>query len=307
MSDISLTDVCNRIMSPTKRVSVLIPTRGRPTMMFDALKSCWENESGQGGIEYLIALDDDDQKSIDYFTSTIIPYMDEHEVDYQVFTVPRLGYIRLNEYLNYLASRADGAWYLFFNDDSRMKTKDWDNVIEKHNGKFKILRCKSNHEHPYAIFPIIPHEYFVLTGSISPQQMTDAWVSQVAYLCDIMENEYDIEIFHDRYDISGNPETNDDVYAGRVQLEGNPDNPMDLNSPQMNILRHQTCAKIMWYLKQKGQYNDHFEKILNDAGPAWDILEANDAHGLTKRRDHNEKYTPYQSASKEEVARRGGK
>ena len=237
MSDISLTDVCNRIMSPTKRVSVLIPTRGRPTMMFDALKSCWENESGQGGIEYLIALDDDDQKSIDYFTSTIIPYMDEHEVDYQVFTVPRLGYIRLNEYLNYLASRADGAWYLFFNDDSRMKTKDWDNVIEKHNGKFKILRCKSNHEHPYAIFPIIPHEYFVLTGSI----------------------------------------------------------------------RYQTCAKIMWYLKQKGQYNDHFEKILNDAGPAWDILEANDAHGLTKRRDHNEKYTPYQSASKEEVARRGGK
>jgi len=123
----------------------------------------------------------------------------------------------------------------------------------------------------------------VLTGSISPQQMTDAWVSQVAYLCDIMENEYDIEIFHDRHDITGNPETNDETFSNRPQLEGDPSNPMDLNSPQMIQRRYIDCAKIMWYLRQKGDYNDHFENALAGKGPAWDKLEANDPHGLTSR------------------------
>ena len=283
VEQIDLAKLCNRIMAPTKRVSVLVPTRKRPKMMFEALKSLWKTASKEGGVEYLIALDDDDQESIDYFKKTIIPYMDKKKIDYEVHVVPRWGYERLNEYLNYLASKANGAWYLFFNDDARMKSKDWDKTIYKHTGKFRILRVKDNHEHPYAIFPIIPHAFYVLTGSISPQQMTDAWVSQVAYLCDIMENEYDIEIFHDRHDITGNPETNDETFKNRPQLEGDPGNPMDLNSPQMIQRRYIDCAKIMWYLRQKGDYNDHFEKLLSGRGPAWDKLEANDPHGLTSR------------------------
>lgn len=283
VEQIDLAKLCNRIMAPTKRVSVLVPTRKRPKMMFEALKSLWKTASKEGGVEYLIALDDDDQESIDYFKKTIIPYMDKKKIDYEVHVVPRWGYERLNEYLNYLALKANGAWYLFFNDDARMKSKDWDKTIYKHTGKFRILRVKDNHEHPYAIFPIIPHEFYVLTGTISPQQMTDAWVSQVAYLCDIMENEYDIEIFHDRHDITGNPETNDETFNNRPQLEGDPSNPMDLNSPQMIQRRYTDCAKIMWYLRQKGDYNDHLEKLLSGKGPAWDKLEANDPHGLTSR------------------------
>ena len=283
VEQIDLAKLCNRIMAPTKHVSVLVPTRKRPKMMFEALKSLWKTVSKEGFVEYLIALDDDDQESIDYFKKTIIPYMDKKKIDYEVHAVPRWGYERLNEYLNYLASKANGAWYLFFNDDARMKSKDWDKTIYKHTGKFRILRVKDNHEHPYAIFPIIPHAFYVLTGSISPQQMTDAWVSQVAYLCDIMENEYDIEIFHDRHDITGNPETNDETFSNRPQLEGDPSNPMDLNSPQMIQRRYIDCAKIMWYLRQKGDYNDHFEKLLSGKGPAWDKLEANDPHGLTSR------------------------
>ena len=279
----ALAELCNRMITPTKRISVLIPTRKRPKMMFDALKSLWKTVSKEGSVEYLIALDDDDQESIDYFKKTIIPYMDKKKIDYGVYVVPRWGYERLNEYLNYLASKASGAWYLFFNDDARMKSKDWDKTICKHTGKFRILRVKDNMEHPYAIFPIIPHEFYVLTGTISPQQMTDAWVSQVAYLCDIMENEYDIEIFHDRHDITGNPETNDETFKNRPQLEGNPENPMDLNSPQMIQRRYTDCAKIMWHLKLKGDYNTHFEKLLSGKGPVWDKLEANDLHKVTTR------------------------
>ena len=305
MSRVELNQVCVNIMEPTKRVSVLVPTRGRPEMMFKALKSLWTTQSKQDGVEYMIALDDDDQESIEYFEKTIIPYMEKKDIDYEIHVVPRWGYARLNEYLNYLAARANGAWYLFFNDDARMKTKDWDKIIDRHGRDFKILRVKDNHEHPYAIFPIIPHDYYVLTGSISPQQMTDAWVSQIAYLCDIMENEYDIEIFHDRHDITGNPETNDDVFKGREQLEGNPGNPMDLNSPQMIAIRYQTCAKIMWYLKKQGCDNSHFKKVMDGTGPAWDLLESNDPHGLTQSRKADASYTPSQSTSKEEVARRG--
>lgn len=302
MEKVDLARTCRQIMAPSKRVSVLVPTRKRPAMMFEALKSLWDTQSSQQGVEYLIALDDDDQESIDYFQQHIIPHMDEHDIDYEVHVVPRWGYTRLNEYLNYLASKASGAWYLFFNDDARMKSPDWDQTICRHTGKFRILRVKDNHEHPYAIFPVIPHSWYVLCGYISPQQMTDAWVSQIAYLCDIMENEYDVEIFHDRHDITGNPETNDEIFTGRQQLEGNPKDPRDLNSPEMTIKRYQDCARIMWYLRHTGGYNDHFDNMLSGKGPAWNKLEANDPHGLTSRVNPGQTYK-VTNTSKEEHAR----
>ena len=62
MSRVELNQVCVNIMEPTKRVSVLVPTRGRPEMMFKALKSLWTTQSKQDGVEYMIALDDDDQE-----------------------------------------------------------------------------------------------------------------------------------------------------------------------------------------------------------------------------------------------------
>jgi len=277
----TLEQVCRKtVLGPNKRISVLLPTRGRAELSFKSLKTLWDTVSNKTDIEYLIALDDDDQTSIDYYESTAIPYMEENGIEYQVHVVPRWGYAQLNTYINYLGQQASGRWIMFWNDDAIMESKDWDLEIEKHTGKFRVLRMPDQSEHPYSIFPIVPHEWKVLLGDLSPQQMTDAWVSQIAYLCNIMVN-IPVKVTHDRFDLTGN--NNDETFNNRPQFEGNPSDPRDLNSPEMTNRRYQDAARIMWYLKTIDDYNDHFEKAITGKEDTWKYLKANDPNGQTAR------------------------
>ena len=277
----TLEQVCRKaVFGANKRISVLLPTRGRAELSFKSLKTLWDTVSDKTDVEYLIALDDDDQTSIDYYESTAIPYMEENGIEYQVHVVPRWGYAQLNTYINYLGQQASGRWIMFWNDDAIMESKDWDLEIEKHTGKFRVLRMPDQSEHPYSIFPIVPHEWKVLLGDLSPQQMTDAWVSQIAYLCNIMVN-IPVKVTHDRFDLTGN--NNDETFNNRPQFEGNPSDPRDLNSPEMTNRRYQDAARIMWYLKTIDDYNDHFEKAITGKEDTWKYLKANDPNGQTAR------------------------
>jgi len=280
---VDLQRVCQDILGPTKRISVLLPTRGRAELSFKALTTLWSTADNNKGIEYLIALDDDDQASIDYYESTVIPYLEDEGLDYEIHVVPRWGYAKLNEYINYLGRQASGEFILFWNDDAIMETKGWDKEIDKFKGKFRVLRMPDQSEHPYSIFPIVPHKWKSLLGELSPQQMTDAWVSQVAYLCNIMVN-IPVKVTHDRFDLTGN--NNDETYNNRPQFEGNPNDPRDLNSPEMSLRRYKDCAKIMWYLREIDDYNDHFEKVINSPKGkynAWKYLDDNDPNKQTSR------------------------
>lgn len=279
---IDLKQACqNIVLGPDKRISVLLPTRGRAELSFKSLKTLWNTVKDPIGVEYLVALDDDDQESIDYYETTVVPYMEEHDIDYQVHVVPRWGYAKLNQYINYLGQQATGQWIMFWNDDAIMESQSWDQEIDKHTGKFRILRMPDQSEHPYSIFPIVPHEWKALLGEMSPHQMTDAWVSQIAYLCNIMVN-IPIKVTHDRFDLTGN--NNDETYNNRPQFEGKPNDPRDLNSPQMTQRRYLDASKIMWYLKIQGDYNDHFERVItNKEKNAWKHLDGNDPNKQTSR------------------------
>lgn len=278
MAGLNLTKRCQHIITPNKRISVLLPTRGRAELSFNSLKTLWDNANSNEGIEYLVALDDDDQESIDYYKETVIPYYEKENIDHHISVVPRWGYERLNEYINYLGANSQGHFMMFWNDDAIMETKGWDLEIDKYQGQFRILRMPDQSEHPYSIFPIVPHKWQALLGILSPQQMTDAWISQIAYLCNIMVN-IPVKVTHDRFDLTGN--NNDEIYNNRPQLEGNPEDPRDLNSPQMTQRRYLESAKIMWYLKEIDDYNDHFEQVLNGTTDPWKYLKLNDPNGQT--------------------------
>jgi hypothetical protein len=281
---LNLQEVCNDILGPTKRISVLLPTRGRAELSFKSLSTLWATAKNNTGIEYLVALDEDDEASIEYYEQTVIPYLEAEDIDYQIHVVPRWGYERLHEYVNYLGTKASGEFMMFWNDDAIMDTKGWDKEIDKFQGQFRVLRMPDQSEHPYSIFPIIPHKWKSLLGTLSRQQMSDAWVSQIAYLCNIMVN-IPVKVTHDRFDLTGN--NNDETYNNRPQLEGNPSDPRDLNSPEMTAMRYQDCAKIMWYLKEINDYNDHFQNVISAEKPgdynAWKYLEANDPNAQTSR------------------------
>jgi hypothetical protein len=280
MAKIEFKSLLLNAISPTKRISVLLPTRGRAELSFNSLKTLWKTADSNKDIEYLIALDDDDKESIDYYTQTVIPYLKKENIDHHIFILPRMGYERLHEYVNYLGAHSQGHFIMFWNDDAVMETNGWDLEIDKYHGQFRILRMPDQSEHPYSIFPIVPHKWQTLLGQLSRQQMTDAWVSQIAYLCNIMIN-IPVKVTHDRFDLTGN--NNDETFNNRPQLEGNPDDPRDLHSSQMNQNRYQDCARIMWYLKEIEDYNDHFEQVLNGTADAWKYLKENDPNGQTTR------------------------
>ena len=261
-------------------IAVLLPTRGRGKLAERSLLSLIDKAKDNSRIEYRVALDNDDQESLDYFKDVIIPKFEELDINFDVIAIDPLGYARLNEYVNLLGKMADAEWLFFWNDDAIMNTQGWDDLVAEHTGKFRVLRMQEQSQHPYAIFPIVPKDWYHLLGTLSSHQMSDAQISQIGYMCNIVEN-IDVHCTHDRFDLTGN--NNDETYNNRPQLEGNPSNPLDLNSNQMTVGRYEQCFKIMWYLRKIGQYNDHFDKSIHKEENMWKYLEENDPKGHTSR------------------------
>ena len=249
-------------------------TRGRPELAFKSLKSMIDLAHNVDEIEFCVAIDNDDIKSMDYFKETVVPWFEEKDHNILVMTFDRLGYANLPKYMETLALNSRGAWFIVWNDDALMESQDWDKEIVSYTGQFKLLAFKDNHnEHPYSIFPIVPREWVVLFGTISPQQAIDAWVSQIAYIVDCFQR-IEATVTHDRHDLTGN---NDDAtYAEREFLEGDPENPKDAFHPDMVALKQQYVEKVVWFLKCIGQDTGRWDKVLRKEVGAMALLHEND-------------------------------
>jgi len=261
-------------LQPTKAISILMATRGRPELAFKSLKSMIDLAHNVDEIEFCVAIDNDDIKSMDYFKETVIPWFEGKEYDILVMSFDRLGYAKLNEYMRTLAENSKGAWLIVWNDDALMESQDWDKEIVSYTGKFKLLAFKDNHnQHPYSIFPILPRDWFVLFGQISPQQANDAWVSQIAYVVDCFQR-IEATVTHDRHDLTGN--NNDTTYAEREFLEGDPTDPEDAFHPDMITLKQQYVEKVVWFLKCIGQDTGRWDKVLQKEVEPFALMHAND-------------------------------
>jgi hypothetical protein len=273
-------------LQPTKAISILMATRGRPELAFKSLKSMIDLAHNVDEIEFCVAIDNDDIKSMDYFKETVVPWFEEKDHNILVMTFDRLGYANLPKYMETLALQSRGAWFIVWNDDALMESQDWDKEIVSYTGQFKLLAFKDNHnEHPYSIFPIVPREWVVLFGTISPQQAIDAWVSQIAYIVDCFQR-IEATVTHDRHDLTGN--NDDSTYAEREFLEGDPENPKDAFHPDMVALKQQYVEKVVWFLKCIGQDTGRWDKVLRKEVGAMALLHENDPNqhlGVFKKID----------------------
>lgn len=228
-------------------------------------------------IEIMLAFDNDDKASLDYCVKNILPMFESKDVDATIVEFTPMGYVRLHEYVNALANVSNGHWLMFWNDDAIMETKNWDSEIKKHTGKFLCLRMLTHRQHPYAIFPIVPKDWFYLLGHLSNHQLTDATISQISYIVGIMQN-LDVWVTHDRYDITGN--NKDETFLNRPMLEGNHDDPKDFNYLTYRNLRLAEANKIAWYLKSIGQQSQWFEEVVAGKRDPWENM-------LSKENDPN--------------------
>ena len=241
-------------------ISILLPSRGRREVLKESILTLIENASNPKRLELLLGLDADDEGVQEYIKDNIAPILKEHQVECRANIFEPLGYENLHTYVNTLASNANGKWLMFWNDDGLMKTKNWDNVITEYDGQFKLLAPKDNHEgHPYAIFPIVPIDWFRLMDHLSLNAQNDAWLSHIAYMLDIFER-IDIEFIHDRADITGN--NDDDTFKNRKYMEGNPSDPNDFGHPDMQQQRVRSAYKIAWFLDVIGQHSYWWDNVV---------------------------------------------
>ena len=247
--------------------------------LIPALDVLLENGSNLGLKEFVVGMAHRGRLNVlaNIFNKTydkIFSEFEGKEYDILVMSFDRLGYANLPKYMETLALNSKGAWFIVWNDDALMESQDWDKEIVSYTGQFKLLAFKDNHnKHPYSIFPIVPRDWVVLFGTISPQQAIDAWVSQVAYVVDCFQR-IEATVTHDRHDLTGN--NNDTTYAEREFLEGDPTNPKDAFHPDMITLKQQYVEKVVWFLKCIGQDTGRWAKVLRKEVEPFALMHAND-------------------------------
>jgi hypothetical protein len=266
-------------------IGVLLPTRGRTDALRKSVQSLYDNTADLKSIRLLLAFDRDDSVGLEYFATELKPWLDSIGAEYLALEFVPLGYIRLNEYVNFLAKQVNARWYLVWNDDAIMTTPYWDNVIRQYNNQFALLRAETNHEHPYAIFPILPKKWLEITGEISAHQLNDAWTSQIGWMLDIVIT-IPVMIEHERFDLTG--KNNDEVYKNRPMLEGNPSSPRDFNHNYWRNRRMQDAIKIGDYLESLGYDLTHFKLGIENKINIWSNMTKLDPKGLMKQWRYDE-------------------
>ena len=268
-------------MTPDFDIAILLPTRGRDGMLERSIKSLFDNAENPDQVQLMLAFDNDDELGKQHFSSHIQPWLDQRGIYYHAMEFEPLGYIRLNEYVNALAANSDARWLVFWNDDAVMETKAWDTTIMSYQGQFKLLAFHTHNDHPYSIFPIVPREWYDLLGYLSPHQISDAWLSQQAYMLDIWER-IPVDVLHDRHDLTGN---NDDAtFRNRPMLEGNPRDPRDFHSLTQSNRRIADCAKIAEFLtRERAQDMSWFYNVASGKQDPWDKLRINDVNKQMKQ------------------------
>jgi hypothetical protein len=238
-------------MKANKLISVLLPTRGRTDVLKKSLQSLIDTAADATNIEIIFGIDQDDTVVADYMKTEIAPMLQAAGIEARANVFKPLGYENLHVYVNTLANSSSGEWLFFWNDDGVMLTENWDQIIDSYTGEFKLLAPRDNHNgHPYAIFPIVPRDWYILIGHLSQNAQNDAWLSHIAYMLNIFER-IDVEFFHDRADLTGN--NNDDTFKNRKYQEGNPTDPNDFGHPDMQNARVATAHKLAWFMEKTGR------------------------------------------------------
>lgn len=105
-------------------VSILIPTRGRPEHLCQAIDSLCSLAVDVSLLEFILKIDDDDLATQEVATKI------EQKVPIKKIISPRgNGYHDMHHWVNEMCSEASGDWLYLGNDDFRMKTQGWDHTV----------------------------------------------------------------------------------------------------------------------------------------------------------------------------------
>jgi hypothetical protein len=259
-------------MTSKYNIAVLLPTRGRTDQLTRSVDSAINNAKNLDKIQFIFGFDNDDDVGLEHFANIIQPLLDSHDVAYEALGFESMGYAGLNQYYNVMAKHADADWLFVWNDDAVMNTSNWDQVISKYTGQFRLLKVHTHNEHPYSIFPIVPRAWFELMGHLSRHQMIDAELSQISYMLDVIEI-IAVDVTHDQSELTGNK---DDTSKRKIRFEGNPANSYDFHNKEVARTRAMDCELLSKYMGKQGFDTSWWTNVKSGKQYAWEKLVTND-------------------------------
>lgn len=154
-------------------VSVLFPTRKRVSLLINAVSRLYDLAKDKNLIEFVFKIDMDDLETISVVEKLAKSFP-------CVFYIsPRgAGYKDLDKFWNQLAGIASGDWLMIFNDDAKMMTNNWDQVLLNVNPwslkKFKgnsdvcVLGCVTSYNSNYNWqHPIVRRKVYEILGHLT--------------------------------------------------------------------------------------------------------------------------------------------
>lgn len=165
-------------------ISVLIPTRGRLQWLQECIESILTTASDPLRVEILLGMDNDDTETVKGIQDTIA-LKGYTGVIVELFE--RAGYKNLDVYMNRLAELSTGDYLLCFNDDARIRTQGWDQVLEAADAAkdtIYVFQLKNNHSDGN-IFPFVPRIWYTILGHISLAAPYDTWIGMLGDMLNV--------------------------------------------------------------------------------------------------------------------------
>lgn len=166
-------------------ISLLTPTRGRPTNMLRLCKSVEETAYEPNNIEIIFYIDIDDTESEEQFQEI-------WNAGFAVNVYACIGKrIILSETWNKCLDISEGPYYMLCADDIVFRTKDWDTMVlnkfEEYPDKIVLVHGKDGfdaHIPPIATHPFLHKNWIDIIGYFCPPLFScdynDKWLSTVA-------------------------------------------------------------------------------------------------------------------------------
>ena len=216
------------------KVSVLIPSINGFNLLSECIESLFNNSTGLNDIEVIIKLDIGDPTVLKI---NELPYPTKLKI---LVYDKGLGYGDIHTFINDMAKVATGDWLQPLNDDTIMKTKNWDKLLERFDyNRPLILRHESCAGRVGDIgdyyFPYISRKYYDTVGRITGCPSYDGYLLMISNELSIWDR-VQIKFFHrEIHEIKQVPEKNDNMIKSMSSRDRMHEKEIDKNKIK-NIL-----------------------------------------------------------------------
>lgn len=234
-------------------ISMLLPARGRPANLRTSVQSVFDLAADPDSVEVLVRLDDDDPHLREE-----LAILEGHEArEVLVGVGPRLGYARMNDYYDALAAQARGDWIFFWNDDTDMVTRAWDELTRQcplYSVQFPRrdtipAESRPGYDGPlYSdyTFPVLGRPVLeALDGNMSKNPYCDAWLSDVSGFAGTSVVRPDVVFTHHRL----NDQTLADQAGAGKQWQ-------QFSAEQQKAMRIEAMQKVMAHPMWVARFDD---------------------------------------------------